>query len=718
MVNVSIIVPVYNVEEYLGKCLDSLLNQTLSEIEIICINDGSTDRSLDILNYYAGKDNRIIVINKENEGQGVARNLGISLSKGKYIGFVDPDDWVKTNMFEKLYNQAEKLNSEIVVCDYIKYRECDKTSTICNSFLLSKSESKYQKLDVPAGENIDKNLVYKSLLISPCYSWNKIYKTEFLRGNKIIYDKARCFEDCIFIIDAMHLAQNVSYVNSALYVYRIRKSSTLRCTNDISTELLNAFKNINAKLKEHDLADKLEQNLKFFQVMNSFWTLEKLSKSQQRDFIKQFENKIPRDCYAKIKRLLFSMYVSEIFSITNKPRQKVVTIAGLKIKFKHLKGQYKLEQDYINKIKRNQKKYEKDTYLLFDCLIDETVEAIDAYSLFLYMKSLGKKVYYVLLKDNKLYKKLESENNLDGIIGLDYSSKDFPGKLLETLYETLLSVKCIITSFETSSAVEKFFKKNKSWQYIFIQHGQVFLKESVLVNNYLTPKKFDKILISSEEECKLFKKYNWSDDKLIKAGLPRWDLLRDVKPAKEKSIFVMFTWRRFNLSNFEDSLYKKNLLNLLNNKELNDYLKERNIKMYFAPHHSMQGNLNFGLENILCVDSCEVSKYIRQCNALVTDLSSIVFDFMFQDKPVLCYVLDKEDCNLSDLDRFDVDSFDYKKNIMPNVLFDEKSVVEKLKYYIDNDFVLEPEVKKQYNKFFYIKDDIRAKLVVEIDKCL
>ena len=102
-IKVSIIIPVYNVEKYLQKCLESLVNQTLKEIEIICINDGSTDKSEEILKIFAQKDDRIIVVNKENEGQSVARNVGIKLAKGEFLGFVDSDDWVDLDFFEKLY---------------------------------------------------------------------------------------------------------------------------------------------------------------------------------------------------------------------------------------------------------------------------------------------------------------------------------------------------------------------------------------------------------------------------------------------------------------------------------------------------------------------------------------------------------------------------------------------------------------------------------------
>ena len=97
---ISIIIPVYNAGQYLSQCLDSLLKQTLREIEIICVNDGSSDNSFEILKHYKTKDERIIIINQNNQGQGSARNRAIDISKGEYIAFVDPDDWVEDNMFE------------------------------------------------------------------------------------------------------------------------------------------------------------------------------------------------------------------------------------------------------------------------------------------------------------------------------------------------------------------------------------------------------------------------------------------------------------------------------------------------------------------------------------------------------------------------------------------------------------------------------------------
>lgn len=109
MAKISIIVPVYNTEKFLEKCLNSLINQTLKDIEIICINDGSTDKSLQILEKFANKDKRIQIINQTNSGLSVARNIGIKKAKGEYIGFVDSDDWVDLNFFEQLYINVKNI---------------------------------------------------------------------------------------------------------------------------------------------------------------------------------------------------------------------------------------------------------------------------------------------------------------------------------------------------------------------------------------------------------------------------------------------------------------------------------------------------------------------------------------------------------------------------------------------------------------------------------
>lgn len=151
------------------NCLESLVNQTLKEIEIICINDDSTDNSQNILQEYARKDRRIIIINKENEGQSVARNIGMKTAQGKYLGFVDSNDWVDLNFFEKLYNSAEKYNADIAAAGIARVHKFYKNPYINykKEILLSDFKEKLDICNVP-----DRS-----------YITNKIYKNEALKKN-------------------------------------------------------------------------------------------------------------------------------------------------------------------------------------------------------------------------------------------------------------------------------------------------------------------------------------------------------------------------------------------------------------------------------------------------------------------------------------------------------------------------------------------------------
>ena len=133
MVKVSVVIPIYNVEEFLNECLDSIVYQTLEDIEIICVNDGSTDNSLDILNSYAKNDNRFIIISQENGGHAVATNLGMSLAKGEYLYLMDSDDILKITALEETYNYAKEKNADFILFQSLNY---------------DMDENKYYKTDI------------------------------------------------------------------------------------------------------------------------------------------------------------------------------------------------------------------------------------------------------------------------------------------------------------------------------------------------------------------------------------------------------------------------------------------------------------------------------------------------------------------------------------------------------------------------------------------
>ena len=219
MPKVSVIVPVYNVEKYLRKCLDSVVNQTLEDIEIICIDDGSTDGSGAILDEYAQKDKRIKVIHQENQGLGAARNVGIDLAKGEYIGFVDSDDFIELSCLEKVYSKIEETSSDLCLFGIYRYNSILKIPEEGDSFNLSHY-----------GENVSQICRYtniKKALFTRFSACAKLYQTDFVKKNKLYFPVGIYFEDVFPHIRNMVLAQKICFFDENLYYYRANRTESI-----------------------------------------------------------------------------------------------------------------------------------------------------------------------------------------------------------------------------------------------------------------------------------------------------------------------------------------------------------------------------------------------------------------------------------------------------------------------------------------------------------
>lgn len=240
MAKVAIIVPVYNVEKYLRKCLDSLINQTLKDIEIICINDGSTDKSLEILKEYKNRDSRIILLNPKNSGQSVARNRGIEIAKGEYLGFVDPDDWIDLDYYEKLYNAASTNDTDIAVGGIIRVTGIKKKKFLNfeKETLTDNTKLKFELCDVP----------------EKSYIWNKIYKTQKLKEINLKFEEGRIFEDCIFTPQALFFLGKMVTVPNTYYYYLRRNNSTVKQRSQkANADSIYAHKKASEFIKEHNI---------------------------------------------------------------------------------------------------------------------------------------------------------------------------------------------------------------------------------------------------------------------------------------------------------------------------------------------------------------------------------------------------------------------------------------------------------------------------------
>ena len=235
MPKISIIIPVYNTEKYLSKCLDSVCNQTLSDIEIICINDCSTDNSLKILQEYSTRDKRIKIIDfKENKGAAVARNLGIDEAKGEYIGFVDSDDFIDLDFYEKLYTKAVETRADVVKGNIKTYN---------NKTGISKIEQWLNLNDL-----IKKHKSYFYFTFT-----SAIYKSEIIKTNNIKFLEGFIhFEDPYFTISANLFFKKINLINNVYYYY---------CNNEESSSRKQITeKHVKDQVKGSELIIKLLEN--------------------------------------------------------------------------------------------------------------------------------------------------------------------------------------------------------------------------------------------------------------------------------------------------------------------------------------------------------------------------------------------------------------------------------------------------------------------------
>ncbi len=306
---VSVIIPVYNVEQYLRQCLDSVVNQTLREIEIICVDDGSTDSSLNILQEYAAKDKRITVIKQENLHAGVARNAGLAVAKGEYLSFLDSDDFFELNMLEEMYVYATIQNSQIVICQYRNYN--NDTQEVGDIRGINPRYSIRPSMTFnPADVNEELFTICNPM------PWNKLFSREFIVNENIHYQNLPACNDVYFSLTAMACAQRISILNKSFIYYRYNLQSSLKNTRDKNPfNFYQAYKGIYSYLLHKSLFNKYKKTFLTSLMSSAFWTIKhtRLAKQDVKKFIRDtiipefqiLNNKqfLPKGCQSQIERL-------------------------------------------------------------------------------------------------------------------------------------------------------------------------------------------------------------------------------------------------------------------------------------------------------------------------------------------------------------------------------------------------------------------------------
>ena len=274
-VKVSVLVPIYNVEKFLPECLDSLVGQSLKEIEIICINDGSTDKSPEIVKEYSKRDKRIVVINKKNSGYGDSMNQGLKKAVGEYVGIVESDDFIDTDAFSELYKIAKQYDLDVVKANFYEYYgELRKDKTVSDMFLPEQ-----------IGKVIDPREKREIFYQPPCI-WSAIYKNSFLKENGIDFlpTPGAAYQDAGFNFKVWSMARKAYFLKRAFLHYRqdnanssVKDASKIYCVKD-------EYDSIEKFLKEKGLMEELGSIAFTCRFGGYIWNLHRLNRKAALEF--------------------------------------------------------------------------------------------------------------------------------------------------------------------------------------------------------------------------------------------------------------------------------------------------------------------------------------------------------------------------------------------------------------------------------------------------
>ena len=341
---ISVVLPVYNVENYLEQCLNSLVNQTYKNIEIICVNDGSTDNSAAILEKFAQEDNRIKIINIPNSGISIARNKGIEASTGDYILFVDSDDWCESNYIEQMYKNIFAYNTDFHTCAISLF---DNSTGIYSEEVYYSLQDLKKLANTPLTFDDTKKILFRF----PVMAWGKIIRTQLLKENRILFQEKMFFEDNAFFFDLVLNCRNFSLSLDQLYIYRVnRKGSCIFSKDEKYLDLIKIYKYIKSGLAA---------SLKFKEVKKLYWkhvwkdfyirfkqidlSLKPVLYKNFAEFLKEnYEKGANKDIDIFMSKMTYEKllnkiedkksFLQKIFSLKNSGDYKIITILGFEIK--------------------------------------------------------------------------------------------------------------------------------------------------------------------------------------------------------------------------------------------------------------------------------------------------------------------------------------------------------------------------------------------------
>ena len=720
---VTFVIPAMDVEPYLARCIESVRRQSVAELEIICVDDGSSDRTGEIMDAYAAIDGRIRVVHQANHGLGASRNTAMDMARGEFIAFVDGDDWLHPKTAETALREIDEHDLDFCSYDMRGFRYDNRDAV---PFFWSVSR---QRSNIPVWKPVSlADFTMLRLCVSACTS---LYRLEFLRGLNLRFSMVKYGEDMIFSFTVWAFAKKFMVLDRQFYNYRrgqptsmVSRLSAGRNEQDaISAQrekyaaLLKVYEGIyKAKLTAHeqklfrenviiDLLFYAEQSAEIRDVFREgYW----------RDFDTGMIGKgdVDDGIYGRKIRM------DELLA-----HGEPAAVVGDRDVYPPI---YALKWQQLAERRRNAA---HDLYIVTGQLNSVANEPIDSWTFFRWLQDNGIPSRYVIWEKHVFYRRIRGEGLLKDVIALrgdGVADNEFYEKTKEILPRTRAIV-------QENSALNRDFRRwmvNESdIAHVFLQHGVFFTTFSAAVARVLG--QFSFVNVSSERERRFILDRTppgstLTEGKLIIGGLPRWDLVRDLSgELEEKVVFVMLTWRAsFNggMGALRRSAYYNRIRQLLSAGNV-ERLRRKGMELVFAPHHFLANaikDLDFGIP-VKMASTAEVSYWIRHAKMLITDFSSVSVDFLFQNKPVVYWDIDGDDLLLNPAVHDDggkVKSAEKELRGLFNVVSKSGEVIELACHYAERGFELEPFNREIAESFFACKTGICARVYAAIESAI
>ena len=732
---VSVIVPLYNVEDYLAECLDCIISQTMEEVEIICVNDAAEDCSPDILNEYAHKDSRIKIITHEmNRGLGAARNSGVDAATAAFITFIDSDDLVTPDFIEKLYQAIMLTEADLSWCGVTRINEHGVPLDIWDT------PSGYWTV----GEILNNKELYPGIL-PVC---NKMFRKSLYNG---IIQPAIVNEDQPALAEYLLKSKNVVTISDSNYYYRKRGNTLSKPTNHPPHLWDDFFQAHSAFITT--LGEKYPISALRTQIILRHYSL-----LRRFEFFDLNRNEIRKE---NLRRVHYHLKEDKMQLREVNPNMygfiNIMTWKGLSDKFYSSLLNYALKAALstwfttrsiasvlidIFKIVRYTLKIQ------FIKLADKIeIQSLTFVSILLRISQPGKKIWLIgergdTAQENGYYyfrylnaskpdivshyiiNKTSAQHKAVAKLGKTLHPNSLKHKLLflrSKYYVTAHNHYCIpITSFGKTR-----YRIPTNTTNVFLPHGITYADVSAFYGKKASG--INLFLCGAEPEYRYIKDVFGFDEEEVKyTGLARFDDYFDIHA--EKQVLIMPTWRRYiylsknkKVSNelFAKSSYYKIYQSLLNNNELIEILERYDYRLVFYPHYEIQDYITLFSSHSDRINICTskdntVQSLLKESSLLITDTSSVSFDFAYMKKPILYYFLDREEVKK---EHIQPGYFDHESMGFGEISYSESQLIKNLQSKLKSGCNLEKKYEDRINNFFPLRDRNNCERIFnEIDK--